>query len=72
MSSGTLAIKELLMNTSHKRPTLQHIADHLGLTKMTISRYLRNPDAVAEETRKNCGGDRTIRLYSESGTKYAL
>src|SRR5699024_8085118 len=40
------------MNTSHKRPTLQHIADHLGLTKMTISRYLRNPDAVAEETRK--------------------
>ena len=52
MSSGTLAIKELLMNTSHKRPTLQHIADHLGLTKMTISRYLRNPDAVAEETRK--------------------
>lgn len=33
-----------------KRPTLQHIADHLGITKMTISRYLRNPDSVAAET----------------------
>ncbi|POY45424.1 transcriptional regulator [Avibacterium gallinarum] len=33
-----------------KRPTLQIIADHLGLTKMTISRYLRNPDSVAPET----------------------
>lgn len=33
-----------------KRPTLQHIADHLGITKMTISRYLRNPNAVAAET----------------------
>ncbi|HBO38188.1 MAG TPA: transcriptional regulator, partial [Pasteurellaceae bacterium] len=34
----------------HKRPTLQDIADHLGITKMTISRYLRNPDSVADET----------------------
>lgn len=38
--------------TKHKRPTLQDIADHLGMTKMTISRYLRNPNTVAEETRK--------------------
>ncbi|WP_040976444.1 gluconate operon transcriptional repressor GntR [Necropsobacter massiliensis] len=35
-----------------KRPTLQHIADHLGITKMTISRYLRNPDSVAPDTRQ--------------------
>lgn len=33
-----------------KRPTLQDIANHLGITKMTISRYLRNPDTVAPET----------------------
>lgn len=35
-----------------KRPTLQHIADHLGITKMTISRYLRNPQSVAQDTGK--------------------
>lgn len=34
----------------HKRPTLQDIADHLGITKMTVSRYLRNPNSVAQET----------------------
>ena len=33
-----------------KRPTLQDIADHLGMTKMTVSRYLRNPDSVAKDT----------------------
>lgn len=33
-----------------KRPTLQDIATHLGITKMTISRYLRHPDSVAPET----------------------
>ncbi|MDO9887212.1 gluconate operon transcriptional repressor GntR [Glaesserella parasuis] len=38
------------MTPKRKRPTLQHIADHLGITKMTISRYLRNPEAVAHET----------------------
>lgn len=35
-----------------KRPTLQDIATHLGITKMTVSRYLRNPNSVAAETRK--------------------
>ncbi|TYG33428.1 substrate-binding domain-containing protein [Lonepinella koalarum] len=40
------------MPTKKKRPTLQDIANHLGITKMTISRYLRNPDAVAAETRE--------------------
>ncbi|OOF36370.1 gluconate operon transcriptional repressor GntR [Rodentibacter heidelbergensis] len=34
----------------HKRPTLQDIANHLGITKMTVSRYLRNPNSVAQET----------------------
>ncbi|WP_109078704.1 gluconate operon transcriptional repressor GntR [Aggregatibacter kilianii] len=34
----------------NKRPTLQDIADYLGITKMTISRYLRNPDSVANAT----------------------
>lgn len=34
----------------HKRPTLQDIASHLGITKMTVSRYLRNPAAVAKTT----------------------
>ncbi|WP_386694063.1 gluconate operon transcriptional repressor GntR [Lonepinella sp. MS14435] len=38
------------MQTKKKRPTLQDIANHLGITKMTISRYLRNPDTVAAET----------------------
>ena len=36
--------------TKHKRPTLQDIANHLGITKMTISRYLRNANSVAPET----------------------
>ena len=38
--------------SKHKRPTLQDIAEHLGITKMTISRYLRNPSSVAEDTGK--------------------
>ncbi|OOF59859.1 gluconate operon transcriptional repressor GntR [Rodentibacter myodis] len=36
----------------HKRPTLQDIADHLGITKMTVSRYLRQPNSVAQETQQ--------------------
>lgn len=36
----------------YKRPTLQDIANHLGITKMTISRYLRNPNTVALETQE--------------------
>ncbi|PVX33055.1 LacI family transcriptional regulator [Pasteurella langaaensis DSM 22999] len=38
------------MSTKSKRPTLQDIANHLGITKMTISRYLRDPSTVAPET----------------------
>lgn len=37
--------------TKRKRPTLQDIADYLGITKMTVSRYLRNADSVAPDTR---------------------
>lgn len=33
------------------RTTLQDIANRVGITKMTVSRYLRNPDSVAEKTR---------------------
>ncbi|WP_424406472.1 gluconate operon transcriptional repressor GntR [Pasteurella sp. PK-2025] len=36
----------------HKRPTLQDIANHVGMTKMTISRYLRNPNTVAPDTQE--------------------
>ena len=35
-----------------KRPTLQDIADHLGMTKMTVSRYLRNSNSVAKDTQQ--------------------
>ncbi|MGF1718529.1 LacI family DNA-binding transcriptional regulator [Vibrio kyushuensis] len=34
------------------RPTLQDIADKIGITKMTVSRYMRNPESVAEKTRE--------------------
>lgn len=35
--------------TKTKRPTLQMIAEQVGVTKMTISRYLRNPLTVSEK-----------------------
>ena len=37
-------------DTRKRRPTLQDIADLTGVTKMTVSRYLRDPSAVAEGT----------------------
>ncbi|WP_029828190.1 LacI family DNA-binding transcriptional regulator, partial [Vibrio parahaemolyticus] len=33
------------------RTTLQDVADQVGVTKMTVSRYMRNPESVAEKTR---------------------
>ncbi|MEI8609891.1 LacI family DNA-binding transcriptional regulator [Enterovibrio norvegicus] len=33
-----------------RRPTMQDIADHVGVTKMTVSRYLRSPEKVAPKT----------------------
>ncbi|WP_028453296.1 substrate-binding domain-containing protein [Chitinilyticum aquatile] len=35
-----------------RRPTLQDVADRVGTSKMTISRYLRDPQQVAEATRE--------------------
>ncbi len=34
-----------------KRPSLQDVADRVGVTKMTISRFLRNPEQVSEKLR---------------------
>ncbi|WP_235041687.1 gluconate operon transcriptional repressor GntR [Vreelandella profundi] len=34
-----------------KRPTLQDIANHVGATKMTVSRCLRDPETVSEALR---------------------
>lgn len=39
-------------NKKPQRPTLQNIADRIGITKMTVSRYMRNPESVSEATRK--------------------
>ncbi|WP_295898838.1 LacI family DNA-binding transcriptional regulator [uncultured Vibrio sp.] len=36
----------------NSRPTLQDIADKIGITKMTVSRYMRNPESVAVKTRE--------------------
>ena len=35
-----------------RRPTLQDVANIVGVTKMTISRYLRNPNQVSSEMKK--------------------
>ena len=35
-----------------KRPSLQDVADQVGVTKMTVSRFLRNPDQVSEALRE--------------------
>ncbi|WP_217528660.1 LacI family DNA-binding transcriptional regulator [Vibrio metschnikovii] len=34
------------------RPTLQDIADQVGITKMTVSRYMRDPNSVAKVTQQ--------------------
>ncbi|EBW1331303.1 LacI family DNA-binding transcriptional regulator, partial [Salmonella enterica subsp. enterica serovar Enteritidis] len=35
----------------NKRPSLQDVADRVGITKMTVSRFLRNPEQVSESLR---------------------
>ena len=41
------------MTTKPKhRPTLNDVAKQVGVTKMTVSRYLRDPSSVAESTRE--------------------
>lgn len=44
------------------RPTLQDIADRVGVTKMTVSRYLRNPESVAQAT-----SDKIAKIVAELG-----
>ncbi|OOF14198.1 transcriptional regulator [Salinivibrio sp. PR932] len=39
------------MKDKRNRATLQDIADRVGMTKMTVSRYMRNPESVAPTTR---------------------
>ncbi|PMH44465.1 transcriptional regulator [Vibrio sp. 10N.286.49.B3] len=41
----------MTLETKKTRPTLQDIADKIGITKMTVSRYMRNPESVAVTTR---------------------
>lgn len=38
------------MNHKARRPTLQDVADKVGASKMTVSRFLREPHQVAEAT----------------------
>ncbi|UUM32975.1 gluconate operon transcriptional repressor GntR [Vibrio japonicus] len=40
------------MTIKKKRPTLQDIADRVGVTKMTVSRCLRDPSQVSEAIRE--------------------
>lgn len=35
----------------NRRPSLQDVADRVGITKMTVSRFLRNPEQVSESLR---------------------
>ena len=35
------------MSTKPRRPTLQDVADRVGITKMTVSRYLKDPALVS-------------------------
>ncbi|KOC91082.1 gluconate operon transcriptional repressor GntR [Winslowiella iniecta] len=35
-----------------RRPVLQDVADRIGITKMTVSRYLRNPEQVSAALRE--------------------
>nr|WP_033422281.1 gluconate operon transcriptional repressor GntR [Psychromonas hadalis] len=39
-------------NNKKKRPTLQDVANLIGVTKMTISRYLRDPSKVSADMQK--------------------
>lgn len=52
----------MTMEAKRSRPTLQDIADRVGITKMTVSRYMRNPDSVAQATR-----DKIAQVVEELG-----
>ncbi len=50
------------MTTKKQRPTLQSIADQVGVTKMTVSRFLRDPEKVSEPV-----GKKIAQAVEESG-----
>lgn len=50
------------MTTKKKRPVLQDVADKLGVTKMTVSRYLRHPEQVSAAL-----GERIALVLDELG-----
>ncbi|KEQ16994.1 substrate-binding domain-containing protein [Endozoicomonas numazuensis] len=50
------------MKAKNKRLALQDIADQVGVTKMTVSRYLRGPDQVSKTT-----GERIQKVIDEVG-----
>lgn len=50
------------MTAKKQRPTLQNIADLVGVTKMTVSRYLRDPDKVSKTI-----GERIAKAVEELG-----
>ena len=43
------------MAIKKKRPTLQDVADLVGVTKMTVSRFLRNPEQVSKPLQTSIG-----------------
>jgi len=50
------------MTTKKNRPTLQDIADQVGVTKMTVSRYLRDPSKVSPNV-----GEKIDQVVKELG-----
>lgn len=42
----------MTVNNKKTRPSLQDIAEQVGVTKMTVSRFMRDPQLVSEKTRK--------------------
>ncbi|WP_087018194.1 substrate-binding domain-containing protein [Thaumasiovibrio subtropicus] len=65
-------------DSKRTRPTLQDIADRVGITKMTVSRYMRNPDSVAKATREKIAAiveelgyihNRTPAMLSKASSK---
>jgi len=49
-------------NKKNIRPSLKDIADSVGVTKMTVSRFLRSPELVSEKTR-----DKIAKAVEETG-----
>ncbi len=43
----------MVINNRKTRPSLQDIAEQVGVTKMTVSRFMRDPQLVSEKTRED-------------------